>query len=106
MLKKSFLLLRNKYLLTAVIIIVWILFFDKNNLLQQYSIRQQLNELEKERDYYATEIVKNKAELHALMSDSTLLEKFARENYYFKKDNEDLYVIVHSDNAETVDFEQ
>ncbi|MBK8848285.1 MAG: septum formation initiator family protein [Bacteroidetes bacterium] len=106
MIKKSFILLKNKYLLTTVIIISWILFFDKNNLLQQYGIRQQLNDLEKERDYYATEIVKNKAELNALMSDSTLLEKFARENYYFKKDNEDLYVIVPADSIAKVDFDK
>jgi cell division protein FtsB len=87
-------LLRNKYFLVTVAFIVWMIFFDKNDLYSQYKFHQQLNKLKQERDFYQKETAKVSKDLDELTSDKAKLEKFAREKYLMKKDNEDVFVIV------------
>lgn len=87
--------LKNKYVISTLVFIVWISFFDQNDFLSQYRYRQQLNELVAERDFYQQEIQKSKKALDELMSTPGNLEKFAREKYFMKKDNEDVFVIVY-----------
>ncbi len=72
----------------------WMLFFDRNDLMSQYEYRQQLNKLEAEKDFYITETEKTVKDLSELTTDRSKLEKFAREKYLMKKDNEDVFVIV------------
>ena len=86
--------LKNKYLLTIVGLAVWIAFFDKNDLKTQYELRKDVKLLEEERNYYAKEISGITADSKELTSDPKTLEKFAREKYYMKRDNEDIFVIV------------
>ena len=73
---------------------VWVTFFDKNDLLSQRQLTNQLKELEAEKQYYAGEIAKNKNEINELETNAASLEKFAREKYLMKKDNEEVFVIV------------
>ena len=89
--------LKNKYVFTPILFIVWLSFFDKNDFISQYSSRRQLNVLLSEKQYYADEIQKNKEKLYELMSSEANLEKFAREKYLMKKDNEDIFLIVYND---------
>jgi cell division protein FtsB len=70
------------------------LFFDRNDLMLQYEYRTQLNNLQTEKDFYASEIIQVKKDLDELTTNRTRLEKFAREKYLMKKENEDVYVIV------------
>lgn len=86
--------LKNKYLLTIVGLAVWIAFFDKNDLKTQYELRKDVKLLEEERNYYAKEISGITADSKELTSDPKTLEKFAREKYYMKRDNEDIFVII------------
>ena len=86
-------LFRNKYFLCAVAFVVYMIFFDKNDLFSQYQYYQQLHKLKQERDFYQKETVKVTEELNELSSDPKALEKFAREKYLMKKDNEDVFVI-------------
>lgn len=86
--------IKNKYLLTTIGIVVWILFFDKNDLFSQADLNGKLNKLKADRNYYLTEIESNKREIEELKTNKKSLEKFAREKYHMKKDNEDVYVIV------------
>jgi cell division protein DivIC len=86
--------LRNKYVLTIVLFAVWVGFFDQNNLVDRFSNLKKLKQLNKEKEYYAKKIVEDQQRLKELKSDSDDLEKFARETYYMKKDNEDVYVVV------------
>lgn len=92
--KRALDLLKNKFFLVTVVFIVWMLFFDKNDLYSQYEQRQQLNKLEQERDFYTKETAQVSKELDELTSDPAKLEKFARERYLMKKANEDVFVIV------------
>jgi len=87
-------LIKNKYLLTTIGIMVWLLFFDKNDVFSQMELTGKLNELKTERNYYIAGIENNKREIEELKTNKKSLEKFAREKYHMKKDNEDVYVIV------------
>lgn len=87
-------LFKNKYFLISIIFLVWLIFFDRNDLLSQYEYRQQLNKLKEEHAFYTKETADVQKQLNELTSDKEKLEKFAREKYLMKKANEDIFVIV------------
>ena len=87
-------LLKNKYFMTAFCFLVWLSFFDRNDFITQHALRSKLHQLQKERDYYVKEIITNKAEVADLLTNPKNLEKYAREKYRMKRDNEDVYVFV------------
>ena len=91
---RAFNLLKNKYLIAGIAFITWMLFFDRNDLMSQYEYRQQLNKLEAEKEFYTAESEKAVKDLTELTTDRGKLEKFAREKYLMKKDNEDVFVII------------
>ncbi|WP_337993758.1 FtsB family cell division protein [Mucilaginibacter sp. KACC 22773] len=87
-------LFKNKFFLVTLAFVVWMIFFDKNDLFSQYEYRTQVNKLKKERDFYKAQTDQVTKELNELTSNRQQLEKFAREKYLMKKDNEDVYLIV------------
>ena len=91
--KRLFNLFRNKYFLVSLAFIVYMIFFDKNDLFSQYQYYQQVSKLKQERDFYLKETEKVNKDLGELRLDPKALEKFAREKYLMKKDNEDVFVI-------------
>jgi cell division protein FtsB len=98
--------LKNKYVIASIVFAVWMLFFDRNDLISQYSYRQDLNKLRGEKEYYLKEIAQNKKDMHELMSDREHLEKFARERYLMKKDNEEIFLILPEKNQEQTAYEE
>ena len=74
--------------------IVWVAFFDKNDLKTQIELRQQVKLLEKEKNYFAQEIAIITSDTKELTTNPKTLEKFAREKYLMKRNNEDIFVIV------------
>lgn len=84
----------NKYFISLTAILIWVAFFDTDDLFSQYKLIQQLKQLRTERSYYQTEIEKSKNDIYELRTNTENLEKFAREKYLMKKDNEELFVIV------------
>jgi cell division protein FtsB len=89
---------KNKYFLTVVILAVWVLFFDKNDLKTQIDFKKQVKQLEEERNYYAKENAEISRELKELTTNPKTIEKFAREKYLMKRDNEDIFIIVEEKN--------
>jgi cell division protein FtsB len=87
-------LFKNKYFLVTAAFAVWMVFFDRNDLFSQYEYHQQVSKLKQERDFYQKETVKVHQDLDELTSNKEKLEKFAREKYLMKRDNEDVFVIV------------
>jgi len=85
---------RNKYLLTIIIFLVWLILFDSNNLVARYKELKELRKLKADREYYIKRIEEDKKKLHDLKTDNNNLEKFAREQYRMKKPDEDLYIIM------------
>ncbi len=86
--------IRNKYLLALVVALVWLLFFDTHNFVQQWRIRRQLKELRIERDFYRYEIIRDSTAIEELKGDPDALERFAREKYLMKREGEDVYILV------------
>lgn len=70
------------------------LIFDSNNIIDLIKIRSSIHELEDKKEFYINEIDTLRKEEKALFSNIKNLEKFAREKYLMKKDNEDIFVII------------
>jgi cell division protein FtsB len=87
-------LIRNKYLIASVAFLTWMLFFDRNDLMSQYEYRTQVNKLKAEKEFYTQETAKVVKDLNELTTNQSKLEKFAREKYLMKKENEDVFVII------------
>jgi cell division protein FtsB len=76
---------------------VWILVFDKNNILSQIELAKKLHQIKADRTYYVKQIKADSVETKELLTNPENLEKFAREKYLMKRDSEDIFLIVHED---------
>lgn len=85
--------LKNRYLLTTAAFVLWVCFFDRNDLFTQMERARDLRTLQKSKTYYTTQIGTARKELDQMTNDPSALEKFAREKYRMKKDNEDEFSI-------------
>ena len=93
--------LKNKYLLTATAFTVWILFFDARDFItSHFKERNELLKLQQSEKYYEQQITATKQELQQLKTNPAVLEKYAREKYLMKRDNEDLFRIRENEAAE------
>ncbi len=98
MYKKAISLIKNKYIFTSLAFIIWMLFFDKHNLVSQFKLTNNLKQSQQIKEYYLQEIEKDSIATRELMTNDNNLEKFAREKYLLKKDNEDIFLIVTEEN--------
>lgn len=85
--------LRNKYTLTILFFVFWIVFLDDYNLIKQKQLQNEVDELENQKDYYTTHIKKDSTELYHLKNTPKEQEKIAREKFLMKKDNEEVFII-------------
>lgn len=85
--------LKNKYSISLIAFLVLITFFE-NSLITQYSYRKDLNGLKAEKEYFNKQIEDTRRELNELTQNPSSLEKFAREKYFMKKDNEEIFVFT------------
>ncbi len=85
--------LKNKYFIASFAFIAWIIFFDRNDLLTQLQRNRELNDLQVSRQHYTDQIKDVRKELDQLTTNPEVLEKYARERYHMKKDNEELFLI-------------
>ena len=86
--------INNIYFYTGLLFVVWWVYFDQESLIVQYNLAKIKIGLEDQKEYYIDEIKKDEAAINTLQNDTVLLEKYAREKYFMKKDNEDVYLIV------------
>lgn len=84
---------RNKYFIATALFAVIMLFLDKNDLFTRLDRDRQLRELEQSKEYYLQQIAAEQAELDKLRTNPATLEKYAREKYLMKRDNEDLFLV-------------
>ncbi|KPM31671.1 Septum formation initiator [Croceitalea dokdonensis DOKDO 023] len=96
--KKWFRVATNMYVLVLTLFVIWMAFFDTNSLLIHLELRKEINKLEEQKKFLQSEIAKDKKILKTLSSEEEL-EKFAREKYYMKKDNEEIFLIEHKDST-------
>ena len=86
--------IKNRYLLIATGFVIWILFFDSRDLItSHFRERSELLKLEESKKYYEQQIAVTKRELEQLKTNPAVLERYAREKFLMKKENEDLFRI-------------
>ena len=87
-------IVKNFYFIVGALFMLWLLFFDSNDLFTQRKLGNKKEELEKSKEFYEDKILEVKNDREALLTDDEQLEKLAREKYLLKKDSEDVYIIV------------
>ena len=83
---------KNIFLLVTIIFIVWMLFFDANSWLIHRELNKEIDALNVKKEFYESEINSDKKEIKILQTPEGV-EKYAREKYNMKKENEDIYII-------------
>lgn len=86
--------LRNKYILTIILFLIWLMLFDANNLFDRIRDLRLYKGLQNDKEYYTDRIEEDNRKLMEIRSGNKSLEKFAREQYRMKKPDEDIYIIV------------
>lgn len=94
LLKLATIFVRNKYIIVFSLFALWVTFLDSYNLIDRFKNMQKLNALNKEILFFKTEITTYKTQYKELFSDKKDLEKFAREEYLMKEDNEDVFIVI------------
>jgi cell division protein FtsB len=102
--RRWFRIISNKYILVLSVFIVWMLFLDSNSWLIHNELNQEIDEIKANRAYYIKQIKKDKQTLKEL-DDSIEIERFARETYFMKRPNEEIYIIEYEDSLNTQDHE-
>ena len=97
-LKKLAKIFRNKYITATLLFIVWISFFDQTSLIYDIHLTQKEKQLKAQESYYKKQTVTAQEQLKELQTNPANLEKFAMEQYFMKKANEDVYVFVDPNN--------
>lgn len=92
--KKALNILGNKYLITGIAFASWMMFFDRNDISLQMKRMSELRKLKQSEKNMTSQIMNAKKELESLKTDPGTLEKYARERFLMKKDNEDLYLVT------------
>ncbi len=90
----------NMYVMLLTVFLIWMIFFYTNSLLIHRELKKEIEKLEKTQDFLKKEIAKDKEIINKL-SNKDELEKFAREEYYLKKKNEEIYLIEYEDSLKT-----
>ena len=88
---------KYKYWLVSLSALTWMLVFDSNNFIDLIELRSEVSDLQEKRDYFKSEIINVRNSEKELFSNNRNLEKFAREKYLMKKENEDLFIITQKD---------
>lgn len=85
--------LKNKYFLSFAAFCAIMLFLDRNDLITQMERRKELRELQQSKRYYTNQVEAERKELEALKNNPATLEKYAREKYLMKRDNEEIFLV-------------
>ncbi|MDH3321479.1 MAG: septum formation initiator family protein [Flavobacteriaceae bacterium] len=82
----------NKYVVILLFFIVWMLFFDENSYLNHRELNAEIDKLEDANAYYKTQIEADNKIIENL-NDPDSLEKYAREEYKMKRQDEEIFII-------------
>ncbi|MEO6812634.1 MAG: septum formation initiator family protein [Ginsengibacter sp.] len=92
--KKIRFIFTSKYLITGIAFAVWMMFFDRNDFTLQLKRIRELNRLQESEKVMTRQTAETRNELKLLKTNPATLEKYAREKYLMKKDNEDLFIVT------------
>lgn len=89
--------LKNKYFIASLLFLAWIIFFDENSFVAHSENKRRLYELNRQKEYYQERIEADKQKLEELNAGINELEKFAREQFFMSKPDEDIFIVVEQD---------
>ncbi len=89
---KLFRILSNKYVIILLLFVIWMIFFDENSFINHWELDKEIDNLENSNEYYRDQIEQDKKVIDNL-NDPDSLEKYAREEYKMKKENEEIFLI-------------
>lgn len=92
--KKYYKLIKNKYFIATAILVVVLFFFEDTNIFRQYKMKRKLSSIQAENKQKLVEIEELKTKIHELTTNQEELEKFARETYCMKKNDEVIFLFV------------
>ncbi|KFF01565.1 FtsB family cell division protein [Chryseobacterium luteum] len=84
----------NKYTITICMFLVWMIFFDKTSFLVINELNGEISRYEDQLEFYKKEYEKNDTFYKKLMNNKSEKEKYARENYFMKKPDEEIFILV------------
>ncbi|HAN79089.1 MAG TPA: septum formation inhibitor [Bacteroidales bacterium] len=87
-------IVRNKFLLAGTAFIVWIAVFDRYNFIDRIDSLEERQKLEADKEYYIKKLEADSIAFKELNQNKEFLEKYAREKYLMKRDNEEIFIIV------------
>ena len=90
-------IVRNKYVITSLIFLAIIFFLDENNLLVTRSLRRDISELNKSIDTMRQGIYQDSLQAERLKYNMDSIERYGREKYYMKRNDEDVFVVVNDE---------
>lgn len=85
-------ILSNKYVIILLLFVIWMIFFDENSFINHWELDKEIDNLENSNEYYRDQIEQDKKVIDNL-NDPDSLEKYAREEYKMKKENEEIFLI-------------
>jgi cell division protein DivIC len=91
---------KNKYLVTGICFLVWMVFFDLKDMGTGFGKEARYKELQQSEQHLADQIKATKLELGQLKNSAQTIERYAREKYLMKKDNEDLFIVADEKTAQ------
>jgi len=97
--KKWFKVISNKYVLILLIFVVWMFWFDGNSWLIHHELDQDIDKLKGNQEHFETKIKEDQTQIKKL-EDTAGIERFAREEYLMKKEDEDIYIIEYEDSLQ------
>lgn len=87
---------KNVYVIIGIVFVVWMLFFDAHSWLFHHELNSDIEELEYQKEHYRNEMAQDEKSIKDLSTEEGI-ERTARETYYMKKPNEDIYIIEYED---------
>ena len=88
-------------MLVLIFVAVWMTFLDNYSYFEHQVLNKEINELEDNKEYYIQEIKKDSTSIQQLKNgDQT--EKYAREKYFMKREDEDIYIIEFEEDGKKV----
>ena len=86
--------LRNKFVLTAILFFTWLILFDQNSIVDRISLARLNRNLREQKRHYEEQIKDDRQRMEELQGSDEKLEKFAREQYLMKKHDEELFIVI------------
>ncbi len=97
--KKWFKIISNKYVLILLIFVIWMFWFDGNSWLIHHELDQDIEKLKGNQAHFESKIKEDQTQ-NKKLEDSAGIERFAREEYLMKKEDEDIYIIEYEDSLQ------